>query len=250
MTEFLQNWHHFDNAEAVAHASVYRILLKAQEAISHRGSFKLVLAGGTTPERVYELLASSEQEWSKWHLFIGDERCLPSHDVNRNSVMIKQKLLSKVNFPMENFYPIEAQLGSEQAAIDYSTLIKPFLPFDLILLGMGEDGHTASLFPGHIHDETELVHAIHNAPKAPSERVSLSKKAIMESHDVIILVTGISKKTAVQQWLQQGLQQELQQNPEEQLLPIAQIQAAHNLNVLIDNDAQPSKSNSETYNTE
>lgn len=226
MTELSQQWLQFNNAEAVAHVAVHRILLKAQESISHRGVFKLVLAGGTTPKRIYELLSDHQQEWSKWHLFIGDERCLDNNDPERNSVMIKQSLLDKINFPEENFHPINAQLGPEKGAGEYAELISTFLPFDLILLGIGEDGHTASLFPDHQHDESQLTHAVYNSPKAPPERVTLSKKTISQSAEVIILVTGKNKQSAVQQW-QQG-----------EPLPVAQIQAAR-VSVLIDDDAQP-----------
>ncbi|MCU7938857.1 MAG: 6-phosphogluconolactonase [gamma proteobacterium symbiont of Bathyaustriella thionipta] len=227
MTRLTPRWHHFNNAEEVAHSTVHRILLKAQEAISHRGVFKLVLAGGTTPKRVYELLSDHQQEWSKWHLFISDERCLEITDPERNSLMIKQSLLDKINFPEENFHPINAQLGPEQGASEYAELISSYLPFDLTLLGIGEDGHTASLFPGHQHDETELTHAVYHSPKPPPERVSLSKKAISQSDDVIILVTGHNKKSAVQQWLQG------------ESLPVAQIQAVRVVTVLIDHDARP-----------
>ena len=224
---FVQHWNPFHNSEAVAHAAVHRIILKAQEAISHRGIFKLVLAGGTTPERVYELLAEQYQEWSKWHFFIGDERCLAADDAQRNSVMIKQKLLAKIDCPEENFHPINSELGAEQAATQYAAVISSFLPFDLILLGVGEDGHTASLFPDHQHNEAELVHAVYNAPKPPSERVSISKKTMQGSHDVLMLVTGTNKKNAVRQW-QNGAS-----------IPAAQIQAAHSVKILISDDAQP-----------
>ena len=224
-------WHVLNNAETVAHSAVYRILVKAQEAISHRGVFKLVLAGGTTPRRIYELLSEQQQEWSKWHLFIGDERCLAIDDPERNSVLIKQAWLDKIEpvsgFPEENFHPIKAELGPEQGASDYAEIIKPFLPFDLSLLGMGEDGHTASLFPGHRHNENELTHAVYNSPKPPSERITLSKQALARSEQVMILVTGSGKKTAVQQW-RQG-----------EAIPVAQIEAINGVNVLIDQDAMP-----------
>lgn len=227
MNETAVQWLHYKNAEQLAHATVHRILVKAQEAISHRGMFKLVLAGGTTPQRVYELLAEHHQEWSKWQVFIGDERCLENNDPQRNSQMIKHSLLNKIDLPEQNFHVIEAQNGPEQGARDYAEVISRCLPFDLILLGIGEDGHTASLFPGHEYDETELTHAVYNAPKPPSERVTLSKKAISQSEDVIILVSGEAKKSAVQQW-QEGVS-----------LPVAQIQASRRVTVLIDNDAQP-----------
>jgi len=225
------NWHVLDNAESVAQSAVHRILLKAQEAIFHRGTFKLVLAGGTTPRRIYELLSEQNQEWSKWHLFIGDERCLAVDDPQRNSLMIKQSWLDKIalrtDFPEENFHPIKAELGPEEGARDYAEIIKPFLPFDMTLLGIGEDGHTASLFPGHQHNESELCHAVYDSPKQPSERVSMSKQALARSEQVIILVTGRGKKSAVQQW-QQG-----------DVIPVAQIKAINGVDVLIDQAAMP-----------
>jgi 6-phosphogluconolactonase len=92
---------------------------------------------------------------------------------------------------------------------------------------VGEDGHTASLFPDQIHDESKLVHAVYNAPKAPSERISLSKKALAQSVKIIILVTGHGKKSAVQQW-QKGVE-----------LPVTQIRAINGVDVLIDQDATP-----------
>ncbi|MCW8930421.1 MAG: 6-phosphogluconolactonase [Gammaproteobacteria bacterium] len=224
-------WHVLGNAEAVAQTAVHRILIKAQESISHRGVFKLVLAGGTTPKRIYEILSEQHQEWSKWHLFIGDERCLDVNDSERNSLMIKQTWLNKIehtsDFLEANFHPIRAELGPEQGAADYANVIEPFLPFDLVLLGIGEDGHTASLFPGHQHNESELTHAVYESPKPPLERVTLSKQTIARSEQVMILVTGSGKKTAVTQW-QQGDD-----------LPIAQIRAMNRVDVLIEPDAMP-----------
>ncbi len=106
-------------------------------------------------------------------------------------------------------------------------VIKPFLPFDLTLLGIGEDGHTASLFPGHQHNESELTHAVYDSPKPPLERVTLSKQTIARSEQVMILVTGSGKKTAVKQW-QQG-----------EALPVAQIRAMNGVDVLIEQEAMP-----------
>jgi len=218
-------WHQRNDAEEIAQSAVHWILLKAQEAISHRGIFKLVLTGGNTPKRIYEILADQHQLWSKWHLYIGDERCLDRNDAERNSLMIKQCWLKKINFPMENFHPINAELEPQKAAHEYANIIKPVLPFDLTLLGIGEDGHTASLFPAHQHNENELVHAVYQSPKPPSNRVSLSKKALFQSLKLIILISGSSKKTAVQQW-RHGSD-----------LPASQIDALNGVDVLIDNDA-------------
>ncbi len=240
-------WQVLNDAETVAHTAVHRILIKAQEAISHRGIFKLVLAGGTTPKRIYELLAEQNQEWSKWHLFIGDERCLPENDPERNSLMIKQTWLEKIElspeFMVNNFHPIQAELGPEQGAELYAKTIKEYLPFDLTLLGIGEDGHTASLFPGHEHQQAELTHAVYNSPKPPLERVTLSQKTIARSEQVMILITGCGKKQAVKQWQEEiAADQDAQvnQGPEpSKSLPIAQVKAMNRVNVLIAQDALP-----------
>jgi len=200
-------------------------------SISHNGIFKMVLAGGSTPKRIYELLSEQHQEWSKWHLYIGDERCLETDDSERNSLMIKQTWLDKIAFPMDNFHPINAEQGPEKAAEEYAQLIKQLIPFNLTLLGIGEDGHTASLFPGHVHDETQLTHAVYNSPKPPSERVTLSKKTLTQSEKLIILVAGSSKKSAVTQWQDD--------NQQDEPLPVAQISAMNGVDVLIDQDALP-----------
>lgn len=220
-------WHSFPSAQAVADKTLELILAQAQQAINERGQFKIVLAGGTTPKKVYQLLARQTQDWSKWLLFLGDERCLEAQDQERNSVMIEQNWLSEVDFPKSNVFMINAHLGPETAAKEYAQHIEPYLPFDVTLLGMGEDGHTASLFPGHEHNENELAHAVYNSPKPPPERVSLSQKALAQSEHLYILVTGSGKKEAVQQWQQRSP------------LPIAQVQALNGVDVLIDQDAQP-----------
>ncbi len=220
-------WHYYSSAEEIAQMAVHQILLKAQEAISHQGIFTLVLAGGTTPKRIYELLAEHDQQWQQWHLFIGDERCLEENDPQRNSLMVQQTWLNRVNFPAENFHPIPAELGPEQAALQYAEQIHDYLPFNMTLLGMGEDGHTASLFPGHQNNADELTHAVYNSPKPPSKRVSLSQKALAQSEQIMILVTGSSKKTAVKQWLE-GVP-----------LPIAQVRAINGVDIMIDPEARP-----------
>jgi len=240
-------WQVLNNAETVAYTAVHRILVKAQEAISHRGIFKLVLAGGTTPKRIYELLSEQNQEWSKWHLFIGDERCLPENDPERNSLMIKQSWLDKLklspDFMTTNFHPIQAELGPDTGAEQYAKIIEEYLPFDLTLLGIGEDGHTASLFPGHEHQQTELTHAVYNSPKPPLERITLSQKSIARSEQVMILITGSNKKQAVKQWQEeiteaQDIKSEQSPEPSESL-PVARVKAMNRVNVLIAQDALP-----------
>lgn len=218
------HWHTLETAEDVALAAYQRILDTALSAIAERGQFKLVLAGGTTPEKVYRLLAQSDADWSKWHIYYGDERCLPIDHKDRNSVMAEQAFLSKVAIPKAQVFTIPAELGAEQATVLYQQTIKAALPFDLVLLGMGEDGHTASLFPGHQHDAEELVHAVYNSPKPPPERVSISAKALGDARQVIFLITGATKQEAVKLW-RSGHD-----------LPVASI-ISDNIDIYIDRDA-------------
>jgi 6-phosphogluconolactonase len=218
------HWHTLETADDVALAAYQHILEAAKSAIAERGQFKLVLAGGTTPEKVYRMLAQSDADWPKWFIYYGDERCLPADHADRNSVMAEQAFLSKVAIPKSQIFTIPTELGAEQAAAEYRQTVKAALPFDLVLLGMGEDGHTASLFPGHKHDAEELVHAVYNSPKPPPERVSISAKALGNARQVIFLITGSNKQDAVKLW-RSGHD-----------LPVASI-LSDNIDVYIDRDA-------------
>ena len=193
-------WTLFDNADAVAEAACERILKLANDAIEARGIFRLVLAGGSTPEKAYQLLAQASSNWDKWEIYFGDERCLPVDDSERNSVMAARCLTSKVTIPVQQCHAIPSELGPKQAAQAYSNIVATAVPFDLVLLGMGEDGHTASLFPGHTHDLEQWTHPVFGAPKPPPERVSLSAKALGQTRSLLYLITGQSKVEAVQAW--------------------------------------------------
>jgi len=213
------------DADAVATQATAFILQLAASAIQQQGVFRLVLAGGNTPQQVYRKLAQSQADWSRWHIYFGDERCLPIDDENRNSHMANTAWLKQVDIPVHNIHPIPAEQGAETAAAAYATVIKHARPFDLVLLGMGEDGHTASLFPGQQHPENETVHAIHLAPKPPAERVSLSRISLSDTAEVLVLITGAGKHPAVARW-QSG-----------EALPVATITAHHRVTVLLDTAA-------------
>lgn len=222
------NWHTFDTAEQVAEAACAQILRAAGAAIAERGAFKLVLAGGSTPEKVYRLLSQADADWPKWFVYYGDERCLPEDHADRNSVMAANALLSAVSIPAAQIFTMPAELGPEAGAERYRPIVQDALPFDLVLLGMGEDGHTASLFPGHRNDPNELTHAVHGSPKPPPERVSISAKALSDSLRVMFLITGKSKQEALKAW-QVGAD-----------LPVAAIRARQSVDILLDRDALPS----------
>lgn len=193
-------WTVLAGAEAVARTACGRISAAATDAIHRRGAFHLVLAGGRTPERAYDLLAETEQAWNRWHLWFGDERCLPPGHPGRNSTTLERILTGRVPIPPGQIHPIPAELGAEAAARAYAEAIAPVLPFDLVLLGLGEDGHTASLFPGQEPDPAALVVPVHHAPKPPSDRVSLNYNTLERCRRLLFLVTGESKQEAVSRW--------------------------------------------------
>ena len=155
----------------------------------------IALTGGTTPRGCYQLLATRPIEWGRVTVLFGDERCVAPDDPESNFRMAFETLLSKV-FPA-SVHRVAAELGAEAAAADYERVLRCVGDLDLVLLGLGEDGHTASLFPGHRELRAEgLVTAVHDAPKPPSERVSLTVNAINAARRVVFLATGHAKRDA------------------------------------------------------
>jgi 6-phosphogluconolactonase len=220
----VENWQLLEDAEAVAHGAARLIAEAAAEAIARHGEFRLVLAGGTTPLAAYRELADTRQDWARWRTFYGDERCLPPDDPERNSRMaLETGLTNRVGHD----HPIPAELGAEQAAAAYAQAIAHVRPFDLVILGMGEDGHTASLFPGHDWGN-DAVLAVHDAPKPPPERVSLGPAVLQDCRQLLVLVTGEGKREAVQAW-QNGTD-----------LPVARVSAVPQAVVLMERLCQPS----------
>lgn len=197
------------NAQAVAAQACRIVVAEAEAAILDRQVFRMVLAGGATPRRTYEILAGMSQDWSAWEIFWSDERCLPTDHPERNSRMARDAWLSRVAIPARQIHPMPAELGAVRAAAKYAMLILDQPPFDLVLLGMGEDGHTASLFSAN-GDRSPVI-AVHGAPKPPGERVSLNFQTLRACRNQLVLVTGAEKSSALRAW-QQG-----------ENLPIAQV---------------------------
>ena len=218
-------WKQLETADLIAQAVCERILELAKEAIENRGKFKFVLAGGTTPEKVYRLLAKSNADWSKWFIYHGDERVLPIDHSDRNSVMAANAFLNEVVVPKNQIFDMPTELGTEESAAAYRPIVENAMPFDLVLLGMGEDGHTASLFPNHVHNENEAVHSIYNSPKPPAERVTLSVKALSNTQNLFFLIEGTNKRDAIKKWR------------EGENLPVTKVNALQNLVVFLDNAA-------------
>ena len=196
-------WRVFPDSETLATQLSQAILAEAQSCIEQRGRFMLVLAGGSTPQLVYTKLAQAKTDWSSWHVWFGDERCYPFGHPERNDTMARDALLHRVPIPQANVHPISsAGWGPEAAARRYAEVL-PKNVFDLTLLGLGEDGHTASLFPGNDWGENKQspgVLPVRNAPKLPVDRVSLSADRLSQSRKVIVIVTGAVKAAAVARW--------------------------------------------------
>lgn len=196
-------WHVYPEPALLQRRAAQAIARLAEEAIAARGEFRVVLAGGTTPRSIYEHLRGIEADWTAWHVYFGDERCLPGDHAERNSVMAWRAWLGAVGIPPDQIHAIPAELGAEEAAWRYASSIESVDTFDLVLLGLGPDGHTASLFPGQslgVESGGASVLAVHHAPKPPSDRVSLSAWRLAKARRVWFVVTGPDKAGAVRAW--------------------------------------------------
>ena len=200
-------WQVFPDGTALADQAAALILEAARAAIAARGVFHLVLAGGSTPKNAYERLREVGAEWSKWQIYFGDERCMPTQDSERNDRMARRTWLDHVKIPTKNIHPIPAENGPEQGAKRYIETLRTVPEFDLVLLGLGEDGHTASLFPGRKEGLEKIspdAVPVLSSPKPPPERVSLSAARLSRARRVLYLVGGESKRDAVKKWRAQA----------------------------------------------
>lgn len=231
--ETSEQWQVYQQTEELIDAAVDYILQSAKTAIEAHGGFNLVLAGGTTPIAIYKRLAQlseEEAQFSKWCLFIGDERVYPADHPERNSLAIQQAWINKQQIPNEHIFWMPTELGLQQSALIYRDMIEG-VNFDLVLLGMGEDGHTASLFPGHeIAENHGLILETHS-PKPPGERLSLSYQRINSAAKVLKLITGSAKFDVTQMWYQYLQMGKL---PD---LPIAKINGQQETITLLDQQA-------------
>ena len=191
-----------DDLDGMSVSVAQRIAELAAQAIAARGVFHLVLAGGETPRRCYEKLRNVAVAWPHVQIYFGDERCLPDGDKQRNDFMAKESLLDHVSIPPANIHRIPAEHGAREAAAIYAALLTQVGPLDLVLLGMGEDGHTASLFPDNPATESALsVVPVFNATKPPAERVSLGMSTLNAARQRIIMAAGSGKRAALKQIL-------------------------------------------------
>ena len=209
------------DATALAEAAADRFVDIARESIAARGRFTVALAGGSTPERMYTLLAAMPRagavDWSRTWLLWGDERCVPWGDERSNYHMAQSALVAHVAIPAAQVRPIRTDLASPaDCAADYARTLEQVFgqPFpgppprcDLILLGMGDDGHTASLFPGKdTLDETKLW-VTHSAPGVlppPVDRVTFTFPTLNQARHILFLVAGANKAAPLRDVLEGG----------------------------------------------
>ncbi len=188
----------YKTPEAVAQAAADYLFQQIKTCVSEKGLCHVVLPGGSTPARCLELLAEKPLPWKNIHWYPGDERCYPVGHAERNDSMISAKLFSLQAHNIENFHAISAELGPELGAEQYAKLIDATGGLDIVVLGMGEDGHTASLFPGNValHDQRSVV-PVYDAPKAPGERISIGLTALRNAAECIVIATGENKREAL-----------------------------------------------------
>ena len=196
-------WHHFKTATLLQQHLAEKIITQANDCIATHSFFSIVLAGGETPRAIYAQLQHSKTDWQHWHIYFGDERCLPEGDVNRNDSMAFTAWLNHVPVPRNNIHTIPAQLSAAECVNHYTKTLQCIERFDLVLLGLGEDGHTASLFPandwGTTPDAPSVI-AVNNAPKPPAQRITLSAQRLSRAVQVWFIVSGKNKNDACVRW--------------------------------------------------
>jgi 6-phosphogluconolactonase len=194
----------FKDGEGLSRAAAEFFVEHAAQSIAERDQFLVALNGGNTPNRLFQLLATDFREnvdWRKVHVFWGDERCVPPDDPGSSYGQARRALLSHVPIPDANIYRIKGELDPVEASKDYSLLLQEFIPaprkwprFDLVFLGMGEDGHTASLFPGspvNVLEPTVPVTAHYQ--DRPANRVTLTPVVFNSARLAVFMATGEKK---------------------------------------------------------
>lgn len=205
--------HVFADPAALARAAAARIAAAAAEAIAARGRFRLVLAGGETPRQTYEVLARAEfagrVDWPRVEFFWGDERCVPPEDARSNFRMARESLLDRIPAVPEYVHRIHGEEEPARAARSYAERLRDVVP-DLVLLGLGVDGHTASLFPGHAAvRELDRKVVAEYVRAVVGWRVTMTPPLLNSAGAVAFLVSGTAKAGPLRQVLQGALPPEL-----------------------------------------
>jgi 6-phosphogluconolactonase len=198
------------DSKALAGEAAQRFADLARKAVEHRGRFSVVLAGGATPGTLYKLLATPSYRdqipWDNVYLFWGDERCVPPSEPGSNYQMAEEALIRHVPIPPGNLFRMRGELAPDAGARNYDNVLQDFFcgprpRFDLVLLGLGSDGHTASLFPDSsaLAESERLAVAVEaHYQGRPAHRVTLTLPALNTARHILFLVTGDAKAEIVQ----------------------------------------------------
>ena len=194
----------FDDLEELSRAAAELFIERAAHSAAERNQFLVALNGGSTPNRLFQLLATEfhgNVDWSKVHVFWGDERCVPPEDPGSSYGQARDMLLSHVPVPQANIHRVKGELDPAAASDDYARVLKEFASppldwprFDLVYLGMGEDGHTASLFPGSPVDVSEpTLPVTAQYQDRPANRVTLTPVVFNSARMIVFMATGEKK---------------------------------------------------------
>ncbi|HVW28366.1 MAG TPA: 6-phosphogluconolactonase [Polyangiaceae bacterium] len=199
--------HRLRDPRAVAEAAARFIASTVESAIATTGKCRVALSGGSTPRATYERLAepdlSHQTDWAKVEIFFGDERMVPPTDPASNYRMAREALLDRAPIPPSNVHRMQGEIEPVAAAEHYAVELGT-APLDIVLLGMGDDGHVASLFPGSAELlRTDRTVFPSHAPVAPHERLTLSLPVINAARNVVLLVTGEGKAARVAEVFQE-----------------------------------------------
>ena len=218
----------FQDLESLSRAAAQLFVEAARQAASERGRFLTALSGGSTPQRLFQLLASdyrTEVDWKLTHIFWADERCVPPDEAGSNYGQAREALLGRIGIPEENIHRIRGELEPAEASKDYALSLRQFASpplewpfFALVLLGMGADGHTASLFPGSPVEATAPVLAVTaHYEDRPAQRITLTPPVINSARLVVFMATGTAKAETLRRVLSD--QYEPEQLPAQRIDP-------------------------------
>ena len=233
----------FHDYETLSRAATEQFISNAKEVFAEPGPFSVALAGGSTPRRLYELLTGpyrGQIQWQRIHLFWGDERYVPPNHADSNYRTAHEAFIKHVPIPPDYVHRMPTESGSpEEDAAKYESTLQQFFgarggdhTFDLVLLGIGEDGHTASLFPENAPFNTDLdgpwVQAVDAPPRHTcKQRITLTPSVINNARDVMFIASGESKRDALHSVL----------DDPDSPLPAAQIRPQRNLMWFLDDAA-------------
>ena len=220
----------FADNGALNTAAAERIVAAAGRAVAERGAFHLVLSGGETPKPLYELLATTEWadrlDWRNVHVYWSDERCVPVDDPRSNAGMTRRALLDHVPVPAAQVHPLYFGGSPRQAATDYEALLRGIASggvprFDLVLLGLGADGHTASLFPGTapVAERQRLVCELY-LQEQDMYRLTMTLPLLNQARQVLFIVAGAGKAAMLQKVLSDVIDSTGQMPPAKLIRPV------------------------------